>query len=131
MMQGVHLSHDNILKDNVVITNQCVVGGIAKILDGADLGMGCTINQYSVIGHYSIVATGAPCMKNVKPFSRYIPNKPISVNTYALKKYGFMDYLDEITAYVMDGDIPTSEKIKSIVDEFDHWVEKYGHETYK
>lgn len=131
LMQGVHLSHDNLLQDNVVITNQCVVGGIAKILKGADLGMGCTINQYSVIGQYSIVATGAPCMKNVKPFSRYIPNKPITVNIYALKKYGFMDELDEITAYVMDGVKPSSKRIKDIIDEFDHWVEKYGHETYK
>lgn len=130
LMQGVHLSHDNVLFDHVVITNQCVVGGIAKILDGADLGMGCTINQYSIIGHYCIVATGAPCMKNVKPFSRYIPNKPISVNTYALKKYGFMDYLEEITAYVMEGAKPETEKIKAIVDEFDSWVEKYGRETY-
>jgi len=131
MMQGVHLSHDNILKDYVVITNQCVIGGIAKLLDGCDLGMGCTINQYTTIGHYSIVATGAPCMKNVKPFSRYIPNKPISVNTYALKKYGFMEYVDEITAYVMDGVKPTSERIKKLVAEFDHWVQKYGHDTYK
>ena len=131
LMQGVHLSHDNILKDHVVITNQCVIGGIAKLLDGCDLGMGCTINQYTVVGQYCIVATGAPCMKNVKPFSRYIPNKPISVNTYALKKYGFMDYLDEITAYVMEGVEPTSERIKSIVEEFDYWVQKYGHETYR
>lgn len=130
LMQGVHLSHDNILKDNVVVTNQCVIGGIAKLLDGADLGMGCTINQYSVIGHYSIVATGAPCMKNVKPFSRYIPNKPISVNNYALRKYGFMDYLDEIVAYVMDNVNPTSEKITMIVEEFNQWVNIYGKETY-
>lgn len=131
LMQGVHLSHDNILQDDVVVTNQCVVGGIAKILKGADLGMGCTINQYTVIGQYSIVATGAPCMKNVKPFSRYIPDKPISVNMYALKKYGFMDKLDEITAYVTENIRPTSNRIREIIDEFDHWVAKYGHETYK
>lgn len=131
LMQGVHLSHDNILQDHVVITNQCVVGGIAKILEGADLGMGCTINQYTVVGQYSIVATGAPCMKNVKPFSRYIPNKPLSVNRYALEKYGFMNELEEITAYVMDDVMPVTEKIKNMVLEFDQWVEKYGHETYK
>ena len=131
LMQGVHLSHDNILQDHVVITNQCVVGGIAKILEGADLGMGCTINQYTVIGQYSIVATGAPCMKNVKPFSRHIPNKPISVNVYALKKYGFMEYLEEITAYVMDDVMPISPKIRAMVTEFDEWVAVYGHETYK
>lgn len=131
LMQGVHLSHDNVLFDHVVITNQCVVGGIAKILEGADLGMGCTINQYTVVGQYCIVATGAACMKNVKPFSRYIPNKPISVNTYALKKYGFMDNLDEIMSYVMEGAKPETETIRAVVDEFDGWVEKYGRDTYK
>lgn len=131
MMQGAHLSHDNLLQDHVVITNQCVVGGIAKILEGADLGMGCTINQYTVVGHYSIVATGAPCMKNVKPFSRYIPNKPLSVNLYALKKYGYMKFLEEITAYVMDDVVPQTESLRKIVSEFDQWVAKYGHETYK
>ena len=47
--------------------------------------MACTINQYTVIGQYSIVATNAACMKNVKPFSRYIPGKPLSVNYYAIK----------------------------------------------
>ena len=41
-----------------------------------------------------------------------------------------MDYLDEITAYVMENAKPTSDKIKAIIDEFDHWVEKYGRETY-
>ncbi len=131
LMQGVHLSHDNILQDHVVVTNQCVLGGIAKILEGANLGMGCTINQYTIIGQYSMVATGAPCMKNVKPFSRHIPNKPISVNVYALKKYGFMEYLEEITAYVMDGVMPVSPKIRDMVSEFDKWVAVYGHETYK
>jgi UDP-N-acetylglucosamine acyltransferase len=130
LMQGVHLSHDNILQDHVVVTNQCVLGGIAKILEGANLGMGCTINQYTIIGQYSMVATGAPCMKNVKPFSRHIPNKPISVNVYALKKYGLMEYLEEITAYVMDGVMPVSPKIRAMVSEFDEWVAVYGHETY-
>ena len=131
LMQGVHLSHDNILQDHVVVTNQCVLGGIAKILEGANLGMGCTINQYTIIGQYFMVATGAPCMKNVKPFSRHIPNKPISVNVYALKKYGFMEYLEEITAYVMDDVMPISPKIRAMVTEFDEWVAVYGHETYK
>ena len=130
LMQGVHLSHDNILFDKVVITNQCVVGGIAKILEGADLGMACTVNQYTVIGQYSIVATNSACMKNVKPFSRYIPNKPNSVNYYAIKKYGFDEYTKEIENYVLQNIQPTSSKIKQIIEEFDYWVNKYGHKTY-
>lgn len=70
-------------------------------------------------------------MKNVKPFSRYIPNRPISVNTYAIKKYGFVEYQEEITEYVLNDVCPTSQKIKKIIDDFNNWTLKYGHETYK
>ena len=118
LMQSVHISHDSNIMDKVVITPMCVLAGLSKILEGANLGMGCTINQYSVIGQYSIIATGSAVMKNVRPFSRYIPNKPISVNSYAIKKYGFEDIKDEIEAYVLEQIKPESEKLKKIIDVF-------------
>lgn len=130
IMQGVHISHDCHIYDNSVITNMSVVAGIVKILDGANIAMGCTINQYTVIGQYSIVATNSACMKNVKPFSRYIPGKPTSVNSYAIKKYGFEDYTEEIENYVLNNLDPTSPKIVEIIDKFNFWVNKYGHKTY-
>lgn len=130
LMQGVHLSHDNIIEDNVVITNACIIGGIAKILEGANLGMACTINQYTIIGQYSITATNSACMKNVRPFSRYIPNKPISVNYYAINKYHFEEYTKEIENYVLENIKPSSERIGIIVSVFEDWVNKYGHSTY-
>ena len=130
IMQGVHISHDCHIKNNSVITNLSVLAGLAKILDGANIAMGCTINQYTVIGHYSIVATNSACMKNVRPFSRYIPGKPNSVNYYAVKKYGFEEYTEEIEKYVLDNVSPTSPKIVKIIEEFSYWVNKYGHQTY-
>lgn len=131
LMQSVHIPHDAHVYDKAVITPMCVLAGIAKILEGANLAIGCSLNQYTVVGQYSIAAAGAVVMKNIKPFSRYIPNKPISVNTYAIKKYGFEEYTDEIAKYVLEDTCPSSEKIKTIVDEFERWVQKYGHETYK
>jgi len=130
IMQGVHVSHDCHVSDNSVLTNMSVLAGLVKILEGANVAMGCTINQYTVIGHYSIVATNAACMKNVKPFSRYIPNKPNSVNYYAIKKYGFEEYTEEIENYVLQNIHPRSARITEIIDEFNHWVDKYGHDTY-
>jgi len=130
LMQSVHIPHDAHIYDKAVITPMCVLGGIAKILEGANLGMGCTINQYTIVGQYSIAATGAAVMKNIRPFSRYIPGKPISVNKYAIEKYGFTEYYEEIEDYVLRNIPPHSEKISSIVDEFDKWVAKYGHQTY-
>lgn len=130
LMQGVHISHDACISDKVVITNTSVIAGIVKILEGANVAMGCTINQYVTIGQYCIVATGAACMKNVKPFSRYIPGKPISVNNYAIKKFGFEEYESEICDYVLK-DIPAnSEVIKEIIRQFENSVDHYGVKTY-
>ena len=130
LMQSVHIPHDAHIYDKAVITPMCVLGGISKILEGANLGMGCSINQYTIVGQYSIAATGAPVMKNIRPFSRYIPGKAISVNQYAIEKYGFEKYYKEIEDYVLGGVPPCSDIIKKIVAEFDKWVAKYGHQTY-
>lgn len=130
IMQGAHVSHDVQVFDDSVITNMSVLAGIVKVLKGANIAMGVTINQYTVIGHYSISATGAAVMKNVRPFSRYIPGKPISVNYYAIKKYDLEEYTKEIENYVLDSVPMISKKMKTITDEFDYWVDKYGHQTY-
>lgn len=118
-MQSVHVSHDSIIEDDVVITPMVVLGGIARIMQGANLGISCSIHQYSVIGAYSIVGMGGAVTKNVKPFSRYIPGQPVSVNTYAIKKFGFEAEFDEIHAYVLDSKAPVSERVAAIVEQFE------------
>lgn len=130
LMQSVHIPHDARLEDNVVITPMVVLAGITTIMEGANLGMGCSINQYCTVGAYSIVGTKAPLMKNLKPFSRYVPNRPLSVNEYAIKKYGFVDFLDEISMYVLENIMPKSEKLLHIIARFEENVNKYKKETY-
>lgn len=131
LMQSVHIPHDAHLYDKVVVTPMTVLAGLAKVLEGANLAIGCALNQRTTIGQYSIAAAGAVVMKNIKPFSRYIPGKPISVNRYAIEKYGFVDFSKEIEEYVLDDVPPVSGTIRSIVKTFDGWVAKYGLDTYK
>lgn len=131
LMQSVHIPHDAHLYDKVVVTPMTVLAGLAKVLEGANLAIGCALNQRTTIGQYSIAAAGAVVMKNIKPFSRYIPGKPISVNKYAIDKYGFSDFANEIGEYVINNVPPVSEPIVSIVNTFDNWVAKYGLDTYK
>lgn len=118
LMQSVHIPHDAHIENKTVITPMCVLAGLTRVLEGANLGMGATINQYTVIGQYAIVATGSAVLKNVKPFSKYIPGKPPKVNTYALKKYGFENYIDEISMYVLENRLPVNNKILKIVNHF-------------
>lgn len=130
LMQGVHIPHDAQISNKVVITPMCALAGIVKILEGANLAMGSTITQNSVIGHYSIVAMGAAVMKNVKPFSRYVPGKPITVNEYVIKKFGFQEYFNEIYDYVMNDVPPKSKIILDMVDEFNSKHIKSGRPLY-
>ncbi len=131
LMQSVHIPHDAHLYNKVVVTPMTVLAGLAKVLEGANLAIGCAVNQRTTIGQYSIAAAGSVVMKNIKPFSRYIPGKPISINKYAIEKYGYRDYFDEIEAYVFDDVLPTSPTVLNVVGAFNSWVEKYGLETYK
>jgi UDP-N-acetylglucosamine acyltransferase len=131
IMQGSNLSHDVLIESEVVITANSALAGSAKILHGANLGMGATISQYCVVGQYSIVATGAPATRNVRPFSRYIPNRPTSVNIYAIKKFGFEEFADEIGAYVIRNIRPKSAKILAVIDHYErlHLESKLGQYT--
>jgi UDP-N-acetylglucosamine acyltransferase len=130
LMQSVHIPHDAQISNKVVITPMCALAGIVKILEGANLAMGCTITQRSVIGHYSIVAMGAAVMKNVKPFSRYIPGQAITVNEYAIKKFGFQEYFDEVYDYVINDVPPKSKNIAEMIDEFNDKHIKSGRPLY-
>ncbi len=130
LMQGVHIPHDALISDEVVITPMCVLAGITRVLKGANLGMSCTLNQYCVVGHYSIIATGAATMKNVKPFSKFIPGKKLGVNYYALQKFGFMDFQKEIEEYIFNDIPPASVTISSIVSEFNIAHELSNRELY-
>lgn len=130
LMQSVHIPHDADIRDDVVITPMVALGGISKVLQGANLALGVTVHQYSVIGHYSIAAMGAAVTKNIKPFARYIPNQPLSVNTYAVQKFGFDDVADQIEAYVLRGDRPTSPRLLGIVEEFEAMHQASGRACY-
>lgn len=118
IMQSVHVPHDALICDKVVITPMVVLGGIVRLLTGANLAVGCSVHQYSVIGHYSIVGMGSALTRNIKPFSKFIARMPLSVNDYAIEKFGFEDIKEEIYAYVLDGVDPVTPKLKLIVEEF-------------
>jgi UDP-N-acetylglucosamine acyltransferase len=130
LMQSVHIPHDAVISDHVVITPMVALAGLTKVLDGATLSLGVTVHQNSVIGHYSIVGMGASVLKNVKPFSRLVPGKPLSVNYYAIEKYGHTDFADEITKYITENKPPKSERLKKIMREFDLLHTRSGRDLY-
>lgn len=119
LMHGVHVPHDAILEDNVTLTPTVVLGGSSIVLQGAVLGIGATVHQRSVIGQYSMVAMNANVVKNVKPFSKFIPGKDISVNEYAITKYGWEAHAEEVRAYVLEDRRPTTPFLREMIERFE------------
>ncbi|MCC6183017.1 MAG: hypothetical protein IT237_14400 [Bacteroidia bacterium] len=130
IMQSVHIPHDAIIEDDVVITPMCVLAGITRVMKGANLAMGSTVKQHCIIGSYSIVATGASVLKNIKPFSKFIPGKALKPNDYALKKFGLERYTDEIHKYILENKLPTSEELLKIIHDFQTYHELSNQELY-
>jgi UDP-N-acetylglucosamine acyltransferase len=95
------------------------LAGITTIMEGTNIGMGCSVHQKSVIGPYVMVATGAPVVKNIRPFTKFIPGKPLGVNTHALSRIGLADLIDQCAAYIHDGLIPTDERLASLTSRFE------------
>jgi len=121
IMHGTHIPHDATIQDEVIITPNTMIAGSAKILRGANIGMNCSIHQNMVIGHYSMVAMGSSVVKNVKPFCKYIPNKQLTVNVYAIEKFGFIEHLEEINDYIFNDYISKNSKIYCIINEYDYF----------
>jgi UDP-N-acetylglucosamine acyltransferase len=130
LMQAVHIPHDAHIEDKVVITPTVVLAGVTRIMVGANLGLGATIHQYGVVGPYTMVAMGATVVKNIKPFAKLVPGRSTTVNSYAVKKFGFDEYADEITAYVMEGVPPVSGPVRELVDRYEELHRASGRGQY-
>lgn len=131
LMQGVHVPHDAVIHDDVVITPHVALGGISVLLPGVNIALGCTVHQYSVLGHYAIAGMGAAVMKNIPPFGKYVPGKPLGVNHYAINKFGFEAEREEIEAYLLRGERPISPRLLAITDEFERLSQASKRDIYR
>lgn len=130
VMRGVHVPHDALIHDDAILTPMVVLGGVVRVLAGANLGLGCTIHQYSIVGHYTMIAMGANVTKNVRPFVKYIPGKPPSLNDYAIRKHGFTDVRDQIAACIDHGTRPADSRLQAIFDEFETLSRETGRKVF-
>jgi len=130
LMQSLHIPHDVKIEDDVVVSPHVALGGHSHVMRGANVGMGANVHQFSVIGPYSMVAMGSAVVKNVKPFAKHIPGKPLSVNSYAVRKFGLQEIEAEINAYVLEQATPQSSVLKEIVAAFEKLHEASGRKLY-
>jgi UDP-N-acetylglucosamine acyltransferase len=107
-----------------------VLAGTTHVMEGANLGMGVTVHQNTVIGAYAMVATGAPVVKDVPPFATYIPGKPLGVNAYAVRKHGFEACAEAIEAWVLRGVVPRGTAADGLIERYQALHAASGRKQY-
>ncbi len=97
IMAYVHIAHDCMIGNNVILTNACNLAGHVVMEDFARLGGMCGVHQFVRIGRHAMVQGHCSVLKDVPPFA-LAGRKPLrytGVNSVGLRRAGFQN--QEIT----------------------------------
>ena len=91
LMAYVHVGHDGIIGDNVILANMVQLGGFAQIHEYAFIG-GCTpVHQFCRVGAHAFVGGGYRVVKDIPPYVM-ASGEPIrfgGLNVVGLRRRGF------------------------------------------
>lgn len=90
LMVGAHVGHNCAVGKNVIIANNCLLGGYVQVGDGAFLGGGCVFHQFIRVGRLAITQGGSAFSKDVPPFTiAALLNYVFGLNVIGLRRAGF------------------------------------------
>jgi UDP-N-acetylglucosamine acyltransferase len=91
LMSYVHIAHDCIVGDNVIMSNNSSLAGHVVLSDYAILGGFTLVKQFTHIGCHTYTAMGCQINKDVPPYMivSHHPTRVTSINTEGLKRRGF------------------------------------------
>ncbi len=90
LMAVVHVAHDCMLGDGVIIANNVVMGGHVEIGDGAVIGGSAALHQFVRIGRAAMVGGVSGVEADVIPFGSVIGNRArlAGLNVIGLRRRG-------------------------------------------
>ena len=91
-MAYVHVAHDCIVGDNVIMANATNTGGHVTIEDWAIIGGLVGVHQFAQIGRHSLVGAGCKVLKDVPPYILAMaePLRYAGLNSVGLRRRGFL-----------------------------------------
>lgn len=91
LMAYVHVAHDCIVGDNVILANCATLAGHVTVGDWAILGGGTMVHQFCKIGPHSMSAGGSIVLKDIPAYVMASGQsaEPFGMNVEGLKRRGF------------------------------------------
>jgi len=123
IMAYVHLAHDNIVGNNVVIANATNIAGHVEIQDWVIIGGMVGIHQFVKIGQHSLIGGHYRIIKDVPPYiiAAGEPLKFEGVNHIGLRRRGFssesIKSLKHAYTLIYNSPYNVSDAIKKILEE--------------
>lgn len=93
LMAYVHVAHDCILHDHVILANSVNLAGHVEVEDYAIIGGVTPVHQFVRIGRYSIIGGGSRVPKDMPPYLKAAGNplRVAGLNSVGLERHGFDD----------------------------------------
>jgi len=121
LMIGVHLGHDCVLEDKIVISNYTQVSGHCKIETGVWLSGMVAIHQFCTIGKWAYAAGYTGINHDVPPYviiSGHYPHEVRALNKRGLARAGLTeeqkDSLFDTFKFIWRSDGPILERVKQL-----------------
>ncbi|MCU7830030.1 MAG: acyl-ACP--UDP-N-acetylglucosamine O-acyltransferase [Candidatus Thiodiazotropha sp. (ex Myrtea sp. 'scaly one' KF741663)] len=90
-MAYIHVAHDCIIGDHIILANGASLGGHVQIGDHAILGGFTMVHQFGRVGAHSFCGMGSAVNMDLPPFVTVSgqPAKPHGINSEGLRRRGF------------------------------------------
>jgi UDP-N-acetylglucosamine acyltransferase len=92
IMAYVHIAHDCLIGDWVIMANAATLAGHVTVEDHAVVGALCPVHQFVRIGRYSYIGGGTTITQDVLPFSKTSAVRDVNcygANSIGLQRHGF------------------------------------------
>lgn len=91
IMAYVHIAHDCVLGDHIILANNATLAGHVHLGDWVFLGGFTTVHQFCRIGEHAMTAFTAAVSQDVPPFVTAAGNRaiPVGINSEGLRRRGF------------------------------------------
>jgi UDP-N-acetylglucosamine acyltransferase len=92
LMAYVHIGHDCIIGDHVILANVATLAGHVTVEDHAVVGALCPVHQFVRVGQFSFVGGGSVITQDVLPFSKTVARRDVhafGLNPVGLERRGF------------------------------------------
>jgi UDP-N-acetylglucosamine acyltransferase len=124
IMAYVHVAHDCLVHDNVILVSFVGLAGEVEIQEHATIGGSSAIHQHTRVGAHAMVSGGSVFGKDIPPYIM-AGRRPVSfggVNTIGLRRRGFsnekIQEISDIYKIIYGSGLNTTDACKKVEDTF-------------